>query len=35
MKKYEIRENCYELVSDDNCFNCENLQDYFTEYKIS
>ena len=32
MKKYEIRENCYELVSDDNCFNYENLQDYFTEY---
>ena len=32
MKKYEIRENCYELVSDDNCFNFENLQDYLTEY---
>lgn len=32
MKKYDIQGSDYELVSDDNCFNYDELKDYFTEY---
>lgn len=32
MKKYEIRGQYYELVRDDNCFNYEEIKDYFTDY---
>ncbi len=32
MAKCEIRDNLYEVVSDDNCFDYEKLKDYFTDY---
>lgn len=32
MKKYDIQGSDYELVFDDNCFNYDELKDYFTDY---
>ncbi len=34
MKKYNIQSNDYALVSDDACFNYDELKDYFTDYFI-
>lgn len=32
MKIYDIQGSNYELVADDNCFNYDELHDYFTDY---
>lgn len=32
MKQYKLSNNYYELVSDDNCFSLDAIEDYFTDY---